>query len=154
MEADHLRLELLDQVAERRIERRAIAHGHRRGGIDAELAIVGRQRLAPARFTLVVGHRRRMTEEAEVDRLLRAGADLAHLLADLSALSMAHGSDPSAPASAAAAASSQSMAPAIGACTMGNSMSRSSMRLLLGHMSAQFSVIHYRICFTFPAAAP
>ena len=56
-------------------------------------------------------------------------------------------------ASAAAAASSQSMAPATGACTIGSSMLNSSRRRRSGHISAQFSVIsclfnHTAACVT------
>ena len=83
VEAHDLGPRLLHHVAEGGIERRAIARRHRRGGIDPELAIIGRKPLAPSRFTRVVELRRRVAEEVEIDRLLRARADFSHLLADL-----------------------------------------------------------------------
>ena len=52
------------------------------------------------------------------------------------ALSIAQGNDPSAPACATAAASSQSIAPAMGACTMGSSIPKSSIRRRSGHICA------------------
>jgi len=60
------------------------------------------------------------------------------------ALSIAHGSEPSAPASAAAATSSQSMAPAIGAWTIGSSILNNSIRRRSGHMFTQPSLMPRR----------
>src|SRR5262249_12949714 len=64
-------------------ERGAVARGDRRGGIDRELAVIGRQAFPPARLAGVVEHRRRVAEEIEIYGVLRAGAGLRHLLADL-----------------------------------------------------------------------
>src|ERR1700746_88039 len=83
MEAHDVGLRLLDDIAHDGIERGAIARGDRRGGIDRELAVIWRPSLSPARLAGVVEHRWRMAEEIEIDGLLRAGADLRHLLADL-----------------------------------------------------------------------
>ncbi len=83
MEAHDVGLRLLDDIAHDGIERGAIARGDRRGGIDREFAVIGRQSFPPARLAGVVEHRRRMAEEIETYGFLRAGADLRHLLADL-----------------------------------------------------------------------
>src|SRR5262245_7369128 len=83
MEAHDVGLRLLDDIAHDGIERGAVARRHRRGGIDGELAVIGRQSLPPARLAGVVEHWRRMAEEIEIYGFLRAGADLRHLLADL-----------------------------------------------------------------------
>src|SRR6516162_8989485 len=83
VEAHDVGLRLLDDVAHNGIERGAVARRHRRGGIDRELAVIRRQSLPPARLAGVVEHRRRMAEEIEIYRFLRAGADFRHLLADL-----------------------------------------------------------------------
>src|SRR5262249_58463078 len=77
------RLRLLDDIAHASIERGAVARRHRRGGIDRELAVIGRQSLPPSRLAGVVEHRRRMAEEIEIYGFVRASADLRHLLADL-----------------------------------------------------------------------
>jgi hypothetical protein len=83
MEAHDVGLRLLDDIAHHGVERGAVARRDRRGGIDRELAVIGRQAFAPARLAGVVEHRRRMAEEIEIYGFLRAGANLRHLLADL-----------------------------------------------------------------------
>jgi hypothetical protein len=81
VEADDLRPELLDQLAKRRVERRAVARRHRRRRIDPQLAIIGREPVAPTRLAGVAQLRQRMTEEIDVDRLVGAGAEFGKLLA-------------------------------------------------------------------------
>ena len=83
MEAHDLGLRLLDHRAERRVERHAHAGRHRRRRIDAELLVVGLEPLAPARLARVVELRRRVAEEIEVDRLVRARTVFRDLVARL-----------------------------------------------------------------------
>src|SRR3954454_4911993 len=54
--------------------------------------------------------------------------------------SIAHGSDPSAPPCAAAITRSASITPAIGACTIGNSVLNRSVSLRSGHMIGSFEI--------------
>jgi hypothetical protein len=81
MEAHDLGLELFDHLAERGVERRAAARRHRCRRIDAQFLVIGLEPVAPARFPRIVGHRRRVTEEIQVDRLVGHGADFRELLA-------------------------------------------------------------------------
>ncbi len=79
VEAHHFRLEFLDRRAKGGIERRAVARRHRRRRVDAELHVIRLERLAPGMLARIVGHRRGMTEEIQIDRLARGGADFLHL---------------------------------------------------------------------------
>jgi len=72
MEADDLGLEFLDDKAESVIERRAVRRRHRRLRIDAELLIIGLERLSPAVLAGIVRHRRGMREKVQVDRFARS----------------------------------------------------------------------------------
>src|SRR5262249_12463714 len=83
MEAHDAGLRLLDDIAHQGIKRGAVARRDRRGWIDRESAVIGRQAFPPSRLAGVVEHRRRMAEEIEIYGFVRAGADLRHLLADL-----------------------------------------------------------------------
>src|SRR5262249_59271377 len=80
MEARHLRLELDENLAGLGVERRAGRRAHGRVGIEAELAVIAGETVAPCRFARVVRAGRPVTEEIDVDRPLRAGADFFDLL--------------------------------------------------------------------------
>src|SRR5438270_116301 len=66
MEADDLRLQLLDHFAEGGIERRAVRSIDRRSRIETMLAVVARKPLLPARFSLRREIDRRVAKEVHV----------------------------------------------------------------------------------------
>src|SRR5215471_19996618 len=83
MEAHHIGLGLLDDVAHSRVEGGAVAERNRRGGINPEFPVVRSQSFPPASLARVTERRRRVAEKIEVYGLLSARADLPHLLANL-----------------------------------------------------------------------
>ena len=83
MEAHHRRLQLFDQLAHRRIKRRAIGGCDRRVRIETQLAKVRRQPLAPARLLLGRAVDRLVAEEIHVERRRHALPHDVHLLARL-----------------------------------------------------------------------
>src|SRR4051794_37629640 len=83
MEADHTGTRFLDHRAEGLVKRRARAGWDRRCRIDAELAIVGLQPLAPARLARVAERGRLVAEEIEIDRLGTGSAEFRNLLVRL-----------------------------------------------------------------------
>src|SRR5262249_30802819 len=83
MEAHDIGLGLLEDIAHSRVEGGAVAGRNRRGGINPELPVVGRQSFPPAGLACVTERRRRVAEKIEIYGLLSASADLAHLLANL-----------------------------------------------------------------------
>ena len=83
MEADDLRLELLDDLAGDVIEGLAIDRGHGLCGIDGELFVVSGQPRLPLRLAGGVGLRRLVGEEVQVQRLCGPLANDAEVLADL-----------------------------------------------------------------------
>src|SRR5690606_7007200 len=83
MEAHHLRLELLDDLAGGLVEGRAVGAGYGRIRFNAELRVVVPKPRLPAGFPAGVRLRRRMREEVEVDRIARSLPDDAHCGADL-----------------------------------------------------------------------
>ena len=112
------------------------ARRDRRRRVDAKLPIIGREPLAPARLACVAQLRRRVTEEIEIDLRLRAGAELAYLLARLVGRRASRTATSQARLPrATATASSKSMAPAIGASRIGSSIWNRSIRRRSGHMA-------------------
>jgi hypothetical protein len=75
-----------------------------------------------------------MAEKIDVDGFIGTGANLRELVAQRIRLSIAQGSEPSPPAALTAATSSKSIAPAIGASTIGYSMPKSLVNRALGHI--------------------
>src|SRR5690606_224115 len=83
MEADDLRLELLDDLAGGLVERRAVGARYGRIRIDAEFRVVMTEPRLPAGLLSGIGFRRRMREEVEIDRLARPLPNDAHGGVDL-----------------------------------------------------------------------
>ena len=83
MEADHLGVRLLHDLAHGCIEGGAVTgrNGSRR--IDCELLIVGAKPLAPRGFACIIEDRGRVAEKIEVNGIARPRSDLRHLLANL-----------------------------------------------------------------------
>src|SRR5882757_1925940 len=81
MEADDLRPQFLDNLAERAVEWAAIAVGYRGGRIDAKFLVVRLEAFAPGIFARIVGAGRRVAKEIEVDGFARFRTEPVELLA-------------------------------------------------------------------------
>jgi hypothetical protein len=81
MEAHDWRAELIEDVGSFSVKRHAARPGRDGGRVDAELLVVRRQLLAPARFDRFVRLRLRVAEEVHVEGLAGGGLDRRDLLA-------------------------------------------------------------------------
>ena len=133
VKAHHRRLELEHERAQLGIERDAMARRHGCRRVDGELAIVRGEALAPGGFARIVQNWGGVAEEVEVERLRRDGAQPFHLLTNL--LGTQHGARQRAEPARLRHGCGQleSIAPAIGACTIGMSSPIRSRRRRSGH---------------------
>src|SRR6185503_16308050 len=83
MKAYHRWPQFLHHGAERRIEWSAVAGRDRRRRVDRKLLVVRPEPLAPSVLARIVWHRRRVTEEIEIDRLVGPLAKLLDLRTQL-----------------------------------------------------------------------
>jgi hypothetical protein len=134
VKAHHFRLELFDDGAHRGIEGKPVRHRDRRCRVDAQFNVIRFEFFPPRILALIVGNRHFVREEVQIDRLTSGGlAKLCHLGPHLICAKHA-GRQGAEPAAATAIASSESIAPAIGANKMRCSIRKRSSKRRSGHM--------------------
>ena len=81
MEAHDRRLRRLDDLRHRGVERRASRAASRSRLIEARLGVGAREAVQPSRLPIRIGRGRSVTEEVDVERRARPGADFRDLVA-------------------------------------------------------------------------